>query len=194
MFPSRSYVFSSLASAAVSFATGAFGIWIPQYLFRAQVVQKTAVSCTYQPCSSRDRSEHTYTHALHHLTHTIKPTPYIQTQWLYVSLSCPAWYSGPSPAWLDYWEWWSALWPHGSVDRRRNVPTPWCVRSACWARLSSSASSLLWRRRALWAHMWVALLFMSWNQSIENMHWLTCNCGFNICILSWLAFYRNTVP
>ncbi|XP_022523368.2 sphingosine-1-phosphate transporter SPNS2 [Astyanax mexicanus] len=50
----RSYVFSSLASAAVSFATGAFGIWIPQYLFRAQVVQKTAVSCTVQPCSSRD--------------------------------------------------------------------------------------------------------------------------------------------
>uniref|UniRef100_A0A672LJD8 SPNS lysolipid transporter 2, sphingosine-1-phosphate n=1 Tax=Sinocyclocheilus grahami TaxID=75366 RepID=A0A672LJD8_SINGR len=50
----RSYVFSSLASAAVSFATGAFGIWIPQYLVRAQVVQKTAVSCTYQPCSSKD--------------------------------------------------------------------------------------------------------------------------------------------
>lgn len=61
MLPSRSYVFSSLASAAVSFATGAFGIWIPQYLFRAQVVQKTAVSCTYQPCSSKDRSEHTHT-------------------------------------------------------------------------------------------------------------------------------------
>ncbi|KTF93641.1 hypothetical protein cypCar_00000882 [Cyprinus carpio] len=50
----RSYVFSSLASAAVSFATGAFGIWIPQYLVRAQVVQKTAVSCTNQPCSSKD--------------------------------------------------------------------------------------------------------------------------------------------
>ncbi|XP_065127562.1 sphingosine-1-phosphate transporter SPNS2 [Paramisgurnus dabryanus] len=50
----RSYVFSSLASAAVSFATGAFGIWIPQYLFRAQVVQKTAHSCTTQPCSSKD--------------------------------------------------------------------------------------------------------------------------------------------
>lgn len=60
LLPSRSYVFSSLASAAVSFATGAFGIWIPQYLVRAQVVQKTAVSCTYQPCSSKDRSEHTH--------------------------------------------------------------------------------------------------------------------------------------
>uniref|UniRef100_A0A8C1L9H2 Sphingolipid transporter 2 n=1 Tax=Cyprinus carpio TaxID=7962 RepID=A0A8C1L9H2_CYPCA len=56
----RSYVFSSLASAAVSFATGAFGIWIPQYLVRAQVVQKTAESCTSQPCSSKDRSQHTH--------------------------------------------------------------------------------------------------------------------------------------
>ncbi|KAG9341458.1 hypothetical protein JZ751_019268 [Albula glossodonta] len=50
----RSYVFSSLASAAVSFATGAFGIWIPTYLFRAQVVQKTVVPCTNEPCSSKD--------------------------------------------------------------------------------------------------------------------------------------------
>ncbi|XP_066516879.1 sphingosine-1-phosphate transporter SPNS2 [Hoplias malabaricus] len=50
----QSYVFSSLASAAVSFATGAFGIWIPQYLFRAQEVQKTVESCTEQPCSSKD--------------------------------------------------------------------------------------------------------------------------------------------
>uniref|UniRef100_A0A8C1QRB9 Sphingolipid transporter 2 n=1 Tax=Cyprinus carpio TaxID=7962 RepID=A0A8C1QRB9_CYPCA len=54
----RSYVFSSLASAAVSFATGAFGIWIPQYLVRAQVVQKTAESCTSQPCSSKDSLLH----------------------------------------------------------------------------------------------------------------------------------------
>uniref|UniRef100_A0A3B3TGP4 SPNS lysolipid transporter 2, sphingosine-1-phosphate n=1 Tax=Paramormyrops kingsleyae TaxID=1676925 RepID=A0A3B3TGP4_9TELE len=50
----RSYVFSSLASAAVSFATGAFGVWIPQYLFRAQVVQKSVVPCTQEPCSSKD--------------------------------------------------------------------------------------------------------------------------------------------
>ncbi|XP_028451774.1 sphingosine-1-phosphate transporter SPNS2 isoform X1 [Perca flavescens] len=48
----RSYVFSSLASSAVSFATGAFGMWIPLYLARAQVVQKTA--CTKEICSSTD--------------------------------------------------------------------------------------------------------------------------------------------
>lgn len=50
----RSYVFSSLASAAVSFATGAFGVWIPLYLARAQVVQKTAEACTKEICSSTD--------------------------------------------------------------------------------------------------------------------------------------------
>ena len=53
--PSRSYVCSSLASAAVSFATGAFGMWIPLYLYRAQVVQKTAEVCTKDICSSKDR-------------------------------------------------------------------------------------------------------------------------------------------
>ncbi|KAF0038065.1 hypothetical protein F2P81_008549 [Scophthalmus maximus] len=51
---SRSYVFSSLASSAVSFATGAFGMWIPVYLARAQVVQKTAEPCTKEICSSTD--------------------------------------------------------------------------------------------------------------------------------------------
>lgn len=50
----RSYVFSSLASAAVSFATGAFGMWIPVYLVRAQVVQKTVEVCTKGICSSKD--------------------------------------------------------------------------------------------------------------------------------------------
>ncbi|KAM9846836.1 sphingosine-1-phosphate transporter SPNS2 isoform 1-T1 [Aulostomus maculatus] len=50
----RSYTFSSLASAAVSFATGAFGYWIPAYLARAQVVQKTAEVCTKDICSSTD--------------------------------------------------------------------------------------------------------------------------------------------
>ncbi|MBN3276466.1 SPNS2 protein, partial [Polyodon spathula] len=50
----RSYVFSSLASAAVSFATGAFGMWIPLYLFRAQVVQKSVVPCDQEPCSIKD--------------------------------------------------------------------------------------------------------------------------------------------
>ncbi|KAF7244330.1 hypothetical protein EYD10_09398 [Varanus komodoensis] len=33
----RSYVFSSLATSAVSFATGALGMWIPLYLHRAQI-------------------------------------------------------------------------------------------------------------------------------------------------------------
>ncbi|XP_015252045.1 PREDICTED: protein spinster homolog 2-like isoform X1 [Cyprinodon variegatus] len=50
----RSYVFSSLASAAVSFATGAFGMLIPIYLYRAQVVQKTVEPCTKKVCSSKD--------------------------------------------------------------------------------------------------------------------------------------------
>ncbi|XP_056265656.1 sphingosine-1-phosphate transporter SPNS2 isoform X1 [Pseudoliparis swirei] len=50
----RSYVFSSLASSAVSFATGAFGMWIPLYLARAQVVQKTGEECTKEVCSSTD--------------------------------------------------------------------------------------------------------------------------------------------
>uniref|UniRef100_A0A8C4UKZ9 Sphingolipid transporter 2 n=1 Tax=Falco tinnunculus TaxID=100819 RepID=A0A8C4UKZ9_FALTI len=50
----RSYVFSSLATSAVSFATGALGMWIPLYLHRAQVVQKTAETCSSQPCSTKD--------------------------------------------------------------------------------------------------------------------------------------------
>lgn len=53
--PSRSYVFSSLATSAVSFATGALGMWIPLYLHRAQVVQKTAETCSSQPCGTKDR-------------------------------------------------------------------------------------------------------------------------------------------
>ncbi|XP_069730051.1 sphingosine-1-phosphate transporter SPNS2-like isoform X1 [Phaenicophaeus curvirostris] len=50
----RSYVFSSLATSAVSFATGALGMWIPVYLHRAQVVQKTAETCGSQSCSTKD--------------------------------------------------------------------------------------------------------------------------------------------
>ncbi|XP_047562325.1 sphingosine-1-phosphate transporter SPNS2 isoform X5 [Lutra lutra] len=50
----RSYVFSSLATSAVSFATGALGMWIPLYLHRAQVVQKTAETCGSPPCGARD--------------------------------------------------------------------------------------------------------------------------------------------
>ncbi|XP_027887111.1 sphingosine-1-phosphate transporter SPNS2 isoform X8 [Xiphophorus couchianus] len=50
----RSYVFSSLATAAVSFATGAFSMLIPIYLHRAQVVQKEVEACTKKVCSSRD--------------------------------------------------------------------------------------------------------------------------------------------
>ena len=52
---SRSYVFSSLATSAVSFATGALGMWIPLYLHRAQVVQKTAETCSSPPCGAKDR-------------------------------------------------------------------------------------------------------------------------------------------
>ncbi|XP_072677783.1 sphingosine-1-phosphate transporter SPNS2 isoform X2 [Canis lupus baileyi] len=50
----RSYVFSSLATSAVSFATGALGMWIPLYLHRAQVVQKSAETCSSPPCGARD--------------------------------------------------------------------------------------------------------------------------------------------
>ncbi|XP_010190930.1 PREDICTED: protein spinster homolog 2-like, partial [Mesitornis unicolor] len=50
----RSYVFSSLATSAVSFATGALGMWIPLYLHRAQVVQKTAETCSSQLCGTKD--------------------------------------------------------------------------------------------------------------------------------------------
>uniref|UniRef100_A0ABI8ABY1 Major facilitator superfamily (MFS) profile domain-containing protein n=1 Tax=Felis catus TaxID=9685 RepID=A0ABI8ABY1_FELCA len=50
----RSYVFSSLATSAVSFATGALGMWIPLYLHRAQVVQKTADTCSSPPCGAKD--------------------------------------------------------------------------------------------------------------------------------------------
>nr|XP_023411908.1 protein spinster homolog 2 [Loxodonta africana] len=50
----RSYVFSSLATSAVSFATGALGMWIPLYLYRAQVVQKTAETCSTPPCGAKD--------------------------------------------------------------------------------------------------------------------------------------------
>ncbi|XP_004684813.1 PREDICTED: protein spinster homolog 2 [Condylura cristata] len=50
----RSYVFSSLATSAVSFATGALGMWIPLYLHRAQVVQKTAETCGSPPCGAKD--------------------------------------------------------------------------------------------------------------------------------------------
>ncbi|XP_059989852.1 sphingosine-1-phosphate transporter SPNS2 isoform X2 [Lagenorhynchus albirostris] len=50
----RSYVFSSLATSAVSFATGALGMWIPLYLHRAQVVQKAAETCSSPPCAAKD--------------------------------------------------------------------------------------------------------------------------------------------
>ncbi|MEE6469854.1 hypothetical protein FKM82_008798, partial [Ascaphus truei] len=50
----RSYVFSSLATSTVSFATGALGMWIPLYLYRAQVVQKTVEPCNIAPCSTKD--------------------------------------------------------------------------------------------------------------------------------------------
>ncbi|XP_008426384.2 protein spinster homolog 2 isoform X1 [Poecilia reticulata] len=50
----RSYVFSTLATSAVSFATGAFGMLIPIYLYRAQVVQREIEPCTSKVCSSKN--------------------------------------------------------------------------------------------------------------------------------------------
>ncbi len=145
---SRSYVFSSLASAAVSFATGAFGIWIPQYLVRAQVVQKTAENCIVQPCSSKDRSQH-----IHTAENVMYKCKHYTSDNECISLSSPVWFSEPSPVWRGCWEWLSVPWPRGSAVRRRSVPIRWCVQSQCWALLSSSASSLLWPRRALWERM-----------------------------------------
>ncbi|XP_043910129.1 protein spinster homolog 2-like isoform X2 [Protopterus annectens] len=54
LIKNRSYVFSSLASAAVSFATGALGMWIPTYLYRARVVQNVVDPCSKEPCSTKD--------------------------------------------------------------------------------------------------------------------------------------------
>ncbi|OCT95120.1 hypothetical protein XELAEV_18012804mg [Xenopus laevis] len=54
LIKNRSYVFSSLATSTVSFATGALGMWIPLYLYRAQVVQKTVEPCSIPPCSTKD--------------------------------------------------------------------------------------------------------------------------------------------
>ncbi|XP_053310919.1 sphingosine-1-phosphate transporter SPNS2 isoform X2 [Spea bombifrons] len=54
LIKNRSYVFSSLATSTVSFATGALGMWIPLYLYRAQVVQKTMEPCNIGLCSTKD--------------------------------------------------------------------------------------------------------------------------------------------
>ncbi|NXX95210.1 SPNS3 protein, partial [Centropus bengalensis] len=47
-----SFVWSSLGLTAMAFVTGALGMWIPLFLYRAQVVQGLVTPCVHEPCSS----------------------------------------------------------------------------------------------------------------------------------------------
>ncbi|KAM9533386.1 protein spinster homolog 3-like [Guaruba guarouba] len=50
-----SFVWSSLALAAVAFVTGALGMWVPLFLYRAQLVQGTVSPCLRETCNSSNR-------------------------------------------------------------------------------------------------------------------------------------------
>ncbi|XP_027737956.1 protein spinster homolog 3-like isoform X1 [Empidonax traillii] len=47
-----SFVWSSLGVAAMTFVTGALGMWVPLFLYRAQLVQGIVPPCLQEPCSS----------------------------------------------------------------------------------------------------------------------------------------------
>ncbi|NXI52117.1 SPNS3 protein, partial [Chloroceryle aenea] len=47
-----SFVWSSLGLTAMAFVTGALGMWIPLFLYRAQVVQGLVPPCLQEPCDS----------------------------------------------------------------------------------------------------------------------------------------------
>ncbi|XP_035198994.1 protein spinster homolog 3-like isoform X2 [Oxyura jamaicensis] len=47
-----SFVWSSLGLTAMAFVTGALGMWVPMFLYRAQVVQGTVSPCLKKSCSS----------------------------------------------------------------------------------------------------------------------------------------------
>ncbi|NWT05235.1 SPNS3 protein, partial [Mionectes macconnelli] len=47
-----SFVWSSLGVAAMTFVTGALGMWIPLFLYRAQLVQGIVPPCLQEPCNS----------------------------------------------------------------------------------------------------------------------------------------------
>ncbi|XP_035756541.1 protein spinster homolog 3 isoform X3 [Egretta garzetta] len=47
-----SFVWSSLGLTAMAFVTGALGVWVPLFLYRAQVVQGIVSPCLQEPCNS----------------------------------------------------------------------------------------------------------------------------------------------
>ncbi|XP_009676435.2 protein spinster homolog 3 isoform X1 [Struthio camelus] len=47
-----SFVWSSLGLTAMAFVTGALGLWVPLFLYRAQVVQGIVSPCLQESCSS----------------------------------------------------------------------------------------------------------------------------------------------
>uniref|UniRef100_A0A8C3UL60 Sphingolipid transporter 3 (putative) n=1 Tax=Catharus ustulatus TaxID=91951 RepID=A0A8C3UL60_CATUS len=50
--PSDSFVCSSLGLTAMAFVTGALGVWMPLFLYRAQVVQGIVPPCLQKSCNS----------------------------------------------------------------------------------------------------------------------------------------------
>ncbi|KAM9526048.1 protein spinster homolog 3-like isoform 2-T3 [Guaruba guarouba] len=49
---SWSFVWSSLGLTAMAFVTGALGMWVPLFLYRAQLVQGTVSPCLQETCNS----------------------------------------------------------------------------------------------------------------------------------------------
>ncbi|XP_065550875.1 protein spinster homolog 3-like isoform X2 [Lathamus discolor] len=47
-----SFVWSSLGLTAMAFVTGALGVWVPLFLYRAQLVQGTVSPCLQETCNS----------------------------------------------------------------------------------------------------------------------------------------------
>lgn len=52
---SCSFVYSSLGLTAMAFVTGALGVWMPLFLYRAQVVQGIVPPCLQKSCNSSIR-------------------------------------------------------------------------------------------------------------------------------------------
>lgn len=52
---SCSFVCSSLGLTAMAFVTGALGMWMPVFLYRAQVVQGIVPPCPQESCNSSNR-------------------------------------------------------------------------------------------------------------------------------------------
>lgn len=52
---SWSFVWSSLGLTAMAFVTGALGLWVPMFLYRAQVALGTVQQCLEKSCNSSNR-------------------------------------------------------------------------------------------------------------------------------------------